>query len=330
MDNGGSKVTEFYLYSADGKRIVGEVENIGPGLQGKLTVTAEEGDYLAACKPGMAGDGIRSAFTVTAPPKGSAAPSEDQVLISRAQNKYRTWVQRQSETLVVATRQFLAAYTTGNDDRARALYPTARSHYEAIEPVAESFGDLDPKMDAREPDVEPGTTWTGWHRIEKDLWPERDPKYHALSPAARAAMAADLMKNTQVLSQKIGTLTFTTDQIANGSSGLMEEVATSKVTGEEEYWSHTDLWDFAANVKGARAAFEDVQADPGEARPGARADSGRPVRRHRRVAGPASRRRRLRPLHRAQPGRGQAARRRGQRRLGAAVAPHRGGPALRW
>ena len=259
VDNGGSKVTEFYLYSADGKRIVGEVENIGPGLQGKLTVTAEEGAYLAACKPGMAGAGIRSAFTVTAPPKGSAAPSEDQVLISRAQNQYRTWVQRQSEALVVATRQFLAAYSAGNDDRARALYPTARSHYEAIEPVAESFGDLDPEMDAREPDVEPGTKWTGWHRIEKDLWPERDRSYRALSPAQRAVYADNLMKNTEVLSQKIGTLTFTTDQIANGSSGLMEEVATSKVTGEEEYWSHTDLWDFAANVKGAQAAFEDVR-----------------------------------------------------------------------
>jgi iron uptake system component EfeO len=259
VNNGGSKVTEFYLYSSDGKRIVGEVENIGPGLQGKLTVTADEGAYLTACKPGMSGDGIRSAFTVTPPPKGSKAPSADQLLISRAQNKYRTWVQRQSETLVVATRQFLAAYTSGNDDRARALYPTARSHYEAIEPVAESFGDLDPEMDAREPDVTKGQKWTGWHRIEKDLWPERDTSYHPLSKAGRAAYAANLMKNTQTLAQQIGTLTFTTDQIANGSSGLMEEVATSKVTGEEEYWSHTDLWDFAANVKGARIAFEDVK-----------------------------------------------------------------------
>ncbi len=259
VDNGGSKVTEFYLYSADGKRIVGEVENIGPGLQGKLTVTAEEGAYLAACKPGMAGSGIRSAFTVTAPPEGVSAPSADQVLISKAQNQYRTWVQRQSEALVVATREFLAAYTAGNDDRARARYPTARAHYEVIEPVAESFGSLDPELDAREPDVEPGTKWTGWHRIEKDLWPERDPEYHALTPAQRADHAANLMKNTQVLSRKIGTLTFTTDQIANGSSGLMEEVATSKVTGEEEYWSHTDLWDFAANVAGARVAYEDVK-----------------------------------------------------------------------
>jgi iron uptake system component EfeO len=196
---------------------------------------------------------------VTAPPKGSTAPSTDQVLISRAQDEYREWVERRAATLVAATRQFLAAYTAGNDDRARALYPTARSHYEAIEPVAESFGDLDPRMDAREPDVEPGTTWTGWHRIEKDLWPQRDPQYDPLGPAGRAAMAADLMKNTRALSHEIGTLTFTTDQIANGSSGLMEEVATSKVTGEEEYWSHTDLWDFAANVKGARAGFEELR-----------------------------------------------------------------------
>jgi iron uptake system component EfeO len=160
---------------------------------------------------------------------------------------------------VVATRQFLAAYTSGNDPLARALYPTARSHYEAIEPVAESFGDLDPEMDAREPDVPKGQRWTGWHRIEKDLWPQRDPGYHRLSEGGRRALATHLMTNTEALAHKIGTLTFTTDQIANGSSGLMEEVATSKVTGEEEYWSHTDLWDFAANVKGAQVAFEDVE-----------------------------------------------------------------------
>src|SRR4051794_37689722 len=46
VTNSGSKVTEFYLYSGDGERIVGEVENIGPGLQGKLIVTAQEGVYL--------------------------------------------------------------------------------------------------------------------------------------------------------------------------------------------------------------------------------------------------------------------------------------------
>jgi iron uptake system component EfeO len=134
-----------------------------------------------------------------------------------------------------------------------------RSHYEAIEPVAESFGSLDPKLDLREADLSKGQKWTGWHRIEKDLWPQRDPSYHPLSPTERKSYGENLLDNTQTLQSKISTLAFTTDQIANGSAGLMEEVATSKVTGEEEYWSHTDLWDFAANVKGAEVGFDDVK-----------------------------------------------------------------------
>jgi iron uptake system component EfeO len=271
VTNAGSKVTEFYLYSADGKRIVGEVENIGPGLQGKLIVTATEGSYQTSCRPGMAGQGIRADFSVTKPAAGARAPSEDAVLISRAQNRYRAYVQQQADRLLAGTRQFVGAYEAGRDDRARALYPVVRSHYEAIETVAESFGDLDPELDAREADLSPGQTWTGWHRIEKDLWPQRDPSYHPLSSAGRRLHGQKLLADTETLQQRISRLTFTTDQIANGSSGLMEEVATSKVTGEEEYWSHTDLWDFAANVKGARVAFEDVkpileQRDPALAR----------------------------------------------------------------
>ena len=40
-------------------------------------------------------------------------------------------------------------------------------------------------------------------------------------------------------------------QVANGSVDLLGEVAKSKVTGEEERYSHTDLGDFEANVDGA-------------------------------------------------------------------------------
>jgi iron uptake system component EfeO len=259
VDNEGSKVTEFYLYDAAGKRIVGEVENIGPGLRGKLVVTAAQGRYLTACKPGMSGDGIRAAFTVTAPVDGSAAPSVEQALVTRAQHDYRVWVQRQSDRLVRLTHAFVTAYQRGDDDRARRLYPQARTPWEAIETVAESFGDLDPRTDAREADLSPGQRWTGWHRIEKDLWPERAKGYTPLTHRQRATYGDDLLRNVTTIRDRIRDLTVTTDQIANGSTGLMEEVATGKVTGEEEYWSHTDLWDFAANVRGARVAFEDVR-----------------------------------------------------------------------
>src|SRR4029078_7743333 len=154
---------------------------------------------------------------------------------------------------------FVTAYQQGQDDLARSLYPQARFYGEAIETVAESFGDLDPKTDAREADLAKGQKWTGWHRIEKDLWPQRAPGYHPLSTKQRQFYGDDLLDNVTTVRDRIRSLTFTTDQIANGSSGLMEEVATGKVTGEEESWSHTDLWDFAANVKGAEVAFEDVE-----------------------------------------------------------------------
>jgi iron uptake system component EfeO len=125
--------------------------------------------------------------------------------------------------------------------------------------VAESFGDLDPMMDAREADLEPGQEFTGWHRIEKDLWPARAESYTPLTDDERAFYADDLLANTTELGTRVQELTYTIDQIANGSRGLLEEVATGKVTGEEEYWSRTDLWDFQANVDGAKVAYDGVR-----------------------------------------------------------------------
>ena len=132
-------------------------------------------------------------------------------------------------------------------------------HWERIEPVAESFGTLDPKMDLREADLEEGQRWTGWHLIEKDLWPPKGQDYTALTKKQRAAYADDLMANTKILDKKVQTLSFTVDQIGNGAKSLLDEVATGKVTGEEEAWSHTDLYDFQANVDGARVAFEGLR-----------------------------------------------------------------------
>ena len=83
--------------------------------------------------------------------------------------------------------------------------------------------------------------------------------YTPLTTKERATYADDLMANTETLDKRIQKLEFTVDQIANGSRGLLEEVATGKVTGEEEYWSRTDLWDFQANVDGARVGYEGVR-----------------------------------------------------------------------
>jgi iron uptake system component EfeO len=259
VTNAGTQVTEFYLLGEDGLRIVAEVENVGPQLSRQLVVNAPAGKYVTACKPGMTGEGIRADFTVTESDEEVAVSANDQELIDQAQSNYAAYVQDQSDQLVLKTRAFVDAYASGDDDQARAIYADARVHWERIETVAESFGDLDPRMDAREADLEPGQKWTGWHRIEKDLWPERADDYTPLTTEERATYADDLMANTETLDKRIQKLEFTVDQIANGSRGLLEEVATGKVTGEEEYWSRTDLWDFQANVDGARVGYEGVR-----------------------------------------------------------------------
>ena len=207
----------------------------------------------------MVGEGLRAAFAVTDSGQPVGPTGDDAELVAAADKAYGSYVRDQIDQLLVKTRSFAALYSEGSDDEARALYAPARLHWERVETVAESFGDLDPKMDAREADLEEGQKWTGWHRIEKDLWPARAKGYTPLTPAERATYATDLVDNTQVLNDRVRTMTFTADAIANGAKGLLDEVATGKVTGEEEYWSRTDLWDFQANVDGARVAWEGLR-----------------------------------------------------------------------
>jgi iron uptake system component EfeO len=259
VTNSGDQVTEFYLLGEDGLRIVAEVENIGPSISRALTVNAPAGTYVTACKPGMAGEGIRGDFTVTASDEEVGVSADEQDLVEQAEANYAAYVEDQSAQLLEKTQEFVELYASGDDDAARALYPVARTHWERIETVAESFGDLDPMMDAREADLEPGQKWTGWHLIEKDLWPQRAEDYTPLTDEERSTYADDLLANTEELDSRVQELTYTVDAIANGSRGLLEEVATGKVTGEEEYWSRTDLWDFQANVDGAKVAWEGVQ-----------------------------------------------------------------------
>ena len=137
--------------------------------------------------------------------------------------------------------------------------------------MAESFGDLDPKMDVREADLEPGQKWTGWHRIEKDLWPPA-PGLHAADrrPSGRRTPTTCSPTPRTLDRARRRTLTFTVDQIGNGAKGLLDEVATGKVTGEEEIWSHTDLYDFQANVDGARVGVRGPRAAARGQGPGAR------------------------------------------------------------
>ena len=245
ITNKGSKVTEFYLY-AEGDRIMGEVENIAPGLNRRLIVeVADAGKYQATCKPGMTGSGIRSDFMVT----GSAAKQSDaNALKARATTLYADYVANNASALEEETAKFVASVKAGKADEAKAAYARTRVYYERIEPVAEKFGDLDPAIDAREADLKQGDQFTGFHRLEKDLWKT------GLQPDS-GQIADKLLSDVKALVAKTKTIQLTAVDLANGAKELLDEVATGKITGEEETFSHTDLWDFQANVDGSKGAI---------------------------------------------------------------------------
>lgn len=245
--NTGSQINEMYVY-APGDRVVGEVEQIGPGITRDLTVELQAGTYELACKPGMKGDGIRAAFTVT----GAAAPATaGDPRLATAVAQYRSYVVAEAQSLVAKSKDFAAAVQANDVARAKALYAPTREPWERIEPVAEALGNLDPNIDGREGDV-PDAEWRGFHRIEKALFING-------TTAGMAPFATQLVADAGEVQSQIERAELTPSNLGNGANELLTEVATSKVTGEEERYSRTDLWDFAANIDGAERAYQPLR-----------------------------------------------------------------------
>lgn len=172
---------------------------------------------------------------------------------------YRTWVLSQADDLLVRTEAFASAVASGDRDAAKKLYASSRMPFERIEPIAEALGDFDPRLDAREGDV-PAEEWRGYHKLEKLLWSKDDMK-------AGAQVAAVLVQDVRLLRAQLETAEISVPGMITGAVELLNEVSTSKVTGEEERYSRTDLWDFQANVDGAAKIYEllapaVVAADP--------------------------------------------------------------------
>ncbi|MDT0571184.1 iron uptake system protein EfeO [Streptomyces sp. DSM 3412] len=249
IENKGSKVTEVYILFPD-DRVVTERENIGPGTKQKVTAEVKEGEYQIACKPGMKGDGIRQAVTAT----GSGKIAERDPRLDKAVASYRKYAQEQADETIPLVKVFAEAVKDGDVEAAKKAYAPSRIGWERTEPVAESFGDIDPKVDVREDGLEEGQDpekdWTGWHRLERSLW--QDGKLTDRD----SALADQLVTDLEDWRKRVGKAEITPTSMANGAKELLDEVATGKVTGEEERYSHTDLVDFKANVEGAEESYE--------------------------------------------------------------------------
>lgn len=166
---------------------------------------------------------------------------------------YKAFALAQMDEFLLETEQFVTLFKENKIDEAKHLYPRARMYFERSEPIAESFGDLDPKIDGRLADIEEEglgeEDWTGYHKLEYALWVDGKTEGYE-------AVADQLLADAKELHALVQTVDVTPDLMITGAVDLLNEVSTSKITGEEEIYSHTDLYDFKANIEGAEKIFE--------------------------------------------------------------------------
>lgn len=250
IKNGSARALEWEIL--DGVMVVEERENIIPGFVQTLTATLKPGQYQMTC--GLLSN-PKGTLTVTATGTSTAKAEPSASDLAGPLAEYKLYVTREVGDLVSQTKGFTDAVKAGKLQEAQSLYAPARQHYERIEPMAELFSDLDKSMDARADDFEKkedDPAFGGFHRIEKALFADK-------STAGMAPLADQLMHDVLELQSRIGALVIPPNKMVGGAASLIEEVAATKISGEEDRYSGTDLWDFQANVDGSQKIFNLVR-----------------------------------------------------------------------
>jgi iron uptake system component EfeO len=239
-----SDVSEAELRSSDLSHILGEQENLTPGLSGGFALNIQPGTYKVNC-PGASRP--HATFTVTGKVTGPAWQSN--AALKTAVAGYASYINTNVAELITHTKSFCAAIDAGNLHQAELLYSPARVYYERIEPVAEIWGNLDTDIDGRwENPVTVKSQFMGFHRIEQLIWADS-----TLTGAPK--LCRGLVAHEKQLSKLVSAAQYSPLELAAGATDLVNEAATAKISGEEERYSNVDLPTLAANVDGAMEVF---------------------------------------------------------------------------
>ncbi len=245
VTNTGADPAEFEIIGPD-QKVIDEAENIFPGFVVNLKSRLDGGTYELVC--GLL-TSPRGTLTVTGGAAATRPPSSvvDQAAIDAAVAEYRTYVLAQSDDLIKVIDTFTKAVDDGDLAAAKAAYGPSRVPWERVEPIAELFADLDPKIDAREDDYQAGIddpAFTGYHKLEQLL-------FAAGTTDGTAELTAGLRANVAELRTRLETLAIDPRVMTQGAGVLIDEVAQSKMTGEEDRYSKLDLWSIDPNLEGS-------------------------------------------------------------------------------
>ena len=227
---------------------------IEPGTSGSFTVVLPAATYSLICGSPLNEKGTLTLTGTggTGTPGTATGTTVDQTALATAVASYTTYINTEVAKLQTGVQAFTDAVRAGDTDQAKALYAGARVPWEAIEPVAELFPDSDAVIDSRSDDFdekEADPAFTGFHAIEYGLWAQGTIDGATVDlPALADRLDADVTE----LIAKVKTITIQPATMTNGAGALIEEASQTKITGEEDRYSKTDLTTLAANVDGSQ------------------------------------------------------------------------------
>jgi iron uptake system component EfeO len=223
---------------------------------------AVAGLVLAGCSSDKSGGSEETSSASASATSSSAAAAAPDPLAEQAAEDYKTYATGQIDELVGAVKVLTDAVRAGDLKGAQDAYAPSRAPWERIEPLAGLVEEIDGKVDARVDDFAgvDDAEFTGWHRLEYLLFEKNTTE-------GGAPFADQLDKDIAALKDQFASVEVTPIDVTSGAADLIEEVSEGKITGEEDRYSKTDLWDFDANLQGSQAAIDKLKpalekADP--------------------------------------------------------------------
>lgn len=217
---------------------------------------------LAGCSTSEAGSTAESSSSSPSGETSTSAAAAPSPQLQKAADDYKGYAVAQAGELVNVVKVLTDAVRAGNLKAAQDAFAPSRQPWERIEPIAELVEDTDAKTDSRVDDFASvdDPKFTGWHRIEYLLFEKNTTE-------GAAPFADQLDADIANLQKQLPTVEVKPINVANGAAELIEEVSQGKLTGEEDRYSKTDLWDFDANVQGSQVAVDKLSGPLKDADP---------------------------------------------------------------
>ncbi|MDR6236770.1 iron uptake system protein EfeO [Pseudomonas oryzihabitans] len=235
----------------DGVLVVEERENIAPGLSQVINATLAPGDYAITC--GLLSN-PRGTLKVL-PTAASEAASKAMPTLTQfigPLSEYRVYLNQQSRLLLQGITALQQALAAGDLQQARDAYAAARLPYQRLAATAQRFAELDNRLNARADYYEKreqDPAFGGFHRIEQGL-------FVADSTAGLEPVAARLQQDATALRDALLGQSLPPEQLSGNAARLLHNLASTRISGEEERYSQLVLPGFAANLEGTRKVID--------------------------------------------------------------------------